>query len=1331
MAIKYTDLFAPDVHFGLLELEEDAKRLDQTFANLAKVIGSGKARINISIKQQSEELNQLKGSLTGVDVAGKNAGDTIVKISKAVEENIKKTEQLKNSQKLYNDTLEFAKGSVDEHKAKIKQLTAEYNSLGQATDKDKQRAKALADEVVKLKKQHDELNNALKVTKNVVNLAEGSYAQASKRLGDLRNSLRELPNAINKTTGEWNKANPAVQAHLREIEKLDHSLKKMDATMGNYQRNVGNYASAFDKFKGILGNVGLGGSSGGAMGIAANAASGAALGPWGAVAGAAVGVIQTLGSAKESIIDFDAQLLNISKTTNLSGKDLTDLGDDIVKLSRDLKTVGTPALMEYATVAGQLGVRGSKNILAFSETLAKLQVASNIKGEQGATEVARLLQLVEGGVQNVRKFGDEIVNLGNNFAATESEILGNAESIAQNTVIYKLGRQEVLAYGVATKQAGIEQEVAGSKIGKSLKFLENAILTGENLDTVMKLTGMSAKELGEQFKKNSGQVLFKFIEGLNGIHKSGGSVTVMLNELGLKEERVSRVIGTLATGGFPKLKEAIDMVRDSVGSMDEEFGTASTKISVQTGRIKTAWENLVLSVENGQGYFGRAMVSLSDYFATALEGLTQLVSSKSWGELATRLNPLNWGGKAQKIIDLKSVYEETKKYTSDLSKLGDGSLLWFSNEAKEKNNKEFESMYLKAKDTYDKMKKASIEYEAAVIAGTLKEGDVKVAHYKKQEGLAKSYYLRLEQIRKERGINVETGVTSGKGGIEKQSSELNSIKAIRDEIKKLSAMDGSAEVGSDIYNRIVELKKRLKELSPSAKQAKEGFAQLEDQLKSLGLEIEKGLLDGKIDESDKKLADLYKKLGKRIEDFKKLRSELLNPIPKNFNANRGVLGSPNDNITIQEPAGNKNAGVDRETDNLQEIERRYANHYANLLKLYREGQLTKRQYEVQANDLEISRIHEVYFTEQNLINERLQVVKKGSREELQLKRQQAELEKKYQQDINNNFFQGQEARKKAVREMLDVFKETASVVREYLGNGVANFFDAVVSDLEKFNTAADWSAATFGEKFQAAAEIAKAAMQSFTDYSNEASERRIESYRKEKENDLAIAGDNEEAKKAIEDRYNENVKREKEKQARANKLNAMFEIGINTAIAASKVIGQTGLFGIPLVPIVVGLGLAQLALVAAKPIPQFFKGTTYSPEGPAEVAERGPELVEYPTGQKKLFKDRQVTYLPKGSKVYTALQTQKLLERMEIERQLDINSTIAGNISSGKRQHDIETLALAMNMSKADSGEIAEAVALAISKLPITNWSVDERGFSKSVVTKNSRITYLNNKNSL
>ena len=80
--------------------------------------------------------------------------------------------------------------------------------------------------------------------------------------------------------------------------------------------------------------------------------------------------------------------------------------------------------------------------------------------------------------------------------------------------------------------------------------------------------------------------------------------------------------------------------------------------------------------------------------------------------------------------------------------------------------------------------------------------------------------------------------------------------------------------------------------------------------------------------------------------------------------------------------------------------------------------------------------------------------------------------------------------------------------------------------------------------------------------------------------------------------------------ALAMKAVAMAEAYINTALAATKVIGQLGIFGIPMVPMIWGIGMAQMALIAATPIPTAtgFEGIVRQPTL-FLAGEAGPERV--------------------------------------------------------------------------------------------------------------------------
>ena len=89
--------------------------------------------------------------------------------------------------------------------------------------------------VEEIDKVQDKLNKAMKATGDKAKDAEGSYNALSKKMSELKKAFKE-------TNDEAERDKLAKQ-----IVGINDQLKEMDASIGNYQRNVGNYEGAFTK----------------------------------------------------------------------------------------------------------------------------------------------------------------------------------------------------------------------------------------------------------------------------------------------------------------------------------------------------------------------------------------------------------------------------------------------------------------------------------------------------------------------------------------------------------------------------------------------------------------------------------------------------------------------------------------------------------------------------------------------------------------------------------------------------------------------------------------------------------------------------------------------------------------------------------------------------------------------------------------------------------------------------------------------------------------------------------------------------------------------------
>ena len=247
------------------------------------------------------------------------------------------------------------------------------------------------------------------------------------------------------------------------------------------------------------------------------------------------------------------------------------------------------------------------------------------------------------------------------------------------------------------------------------------------------------------------------------------------------------------------------------------------------------------------------------------------------------------------------------------------------------------------------------------------------------------------------------------------------------------------------------------------------------------------------------------------------------------------------------------------------------------------------------------------------------------------------------------------------KEDVDNLKAMSEEMKAYMANftsdfinqsGFTNTFKILADEIDGFGENAS---VTFNA-------IAESAQEMFNFISNtsqanfDAEYARLES---QKENSLKFAGTTAESKKKIEEEYDKKRKEIQNRENKAKQKQAIFNIAIDTAqaVVASLIRDPTGITA----AIIGALGAAQIAVVAAQKIPQYFDGGVHG-GGLAMINDAGGsnyvETVVTPDGKVQQFKGRDViTDLPKGTEIFTPEQwQQKELEYMLNSRGVMLNN---------------------------------------------------------------------------
>lgn len=226
---------------------------------------------------------------------------------------------------------------------------------------------------------------------------------------------------------------------------------------------------------------------------------------------------------------------------------------------------------------------------------------------------------------------------------------------------------------------------------------------------------------------------------------------------------------------------------------------------------------------------------------------------------------------------------------------------------------------------------------------------------------------------------------------------------------------------------------------------------------------------------------------------------------------------------------------------------------------------------------------------------------------------------------------------------------------------------ALISDLENKETAlTDAGAAariakiskTFGVIRQLETDFVDGVLNvaiQFNQNLQDALNQRIQQLQDQSQKEQDLAGDNANAKVQIEKSYNKKIEDEQKKLRKLQHDQAVYErdiaavkIAIDIAEAIAKLYATFPIYvAIPLSVLLGAIGVAQEVALFSKPIPAYEKGRRGGPGEYAIVGEKGAEIVQEPSGRMRLYDTpgASLTYLQPGSNVYTAEETQAIIER--------------------------------------------------------------------------------------
>ena len=327
---------------------------------------------------------------------------------------------------------------------------------------------------------------------------------------------------------------------------------------------------------------------------------------------AAAGISAALKEIKEGFdecvqasMDFESAITGVAKTTDLTDGELADMSDAIKAMSTEIPA-STTEIAAVAEAAGQLGIQKDA-LLDFTRVMTMLGTATNMTAEDAATALARFANITGMSADNYDRLGAVIVDLGNNFATTESEITQMGTRLASGGKLAGLTEPQIMALAAAMSSVGIEAEAGGTAMTQTLNAIEKAVATGEDsLQSFADVAGMSADSFAEMWNTDALGALTAFIRGLGNLDEQGESTVLVLEDLGLTGIRQSNMLKSLA------------LAADQMDSAVQTANTAWDENIALTNEANKRYATTQSKLDMMQNACNNLKVAVGDAFTPAL-----------------------------------------------------------------------------------------------------------------------------------------------------------------------------------------------------------------------------------------------------------------------------------------------------------------------------------------------------------------------------------------------------------------------------------------------------------------------------------------------------------------------------------------------------------------------------------------------------------------------------------------------------------------------------------------------------------------------------------------
>lgn len=466
--------------------------------------------------------------------------------------------------------------------------------------------------------------SAIDATERKLSALQQQYDNIQREISETEGFSSALENKLISKQMQIDRTSASLDKQTQKLDEMGNALQEAGVDTNNLSQTSATLADRLNTLRNRQDEVADGAQTFGARaGEAFNAVHEAIV-----AAGIATALKEIYGyfvDCAQASMNFESAITGVAKTTDLTDTELADMSDALKDMSTEMPATAE-GLAAIAESAGQLGIQ-KDSLLDFTEIMAMLGTSTNMSADEAATALARFATITGTSADDYGRLGSVIVDLGNNFATTESEITAMATRLASAGTLAGLTEAEIMALSAAMSSVGIEAEAGGTAMTQTLSAIESAVANGgDTLSEFARIAGMTASEFSSAWEDNAIGALTSFISGLGQLESQGESAVLTLDELGLSGVRQSNMLQSLALAA-DKMGSAINISNQAWEENTALTNEASKRYATTESRLQmmqNAYNNLEVAI--GDAYTPALQKSFS-VGTKVLKNVTEFVET--------------------------------------------------------------------------------------------------------------------------------------------------------------------------------------------------------------------------------------------------------------------------------------------------------------------------------------------------------------------------------------------------------------------------------------------------------------------------------------------------------------------------------------------------------------------------------------------------------------------------------------------------------------------------------------------------------------------------------